>query len=103
MPSLIEDILWPLFPCAGCVLLTDACGWFAWPAALQIESGDWRYDARKSMLVWEMDLIDQTNKSGAMEFVVPATDAGSFFPIEVRRSGRAMPHLVGVPLSDAGS
>lgn len=50
---------------------------------MQIEDGDWRYDSRKSMLVWGIDLIDQTNKSGAMEFVVPATDSGSFFPIEV--------------------
>lgn len=40
------------------------------------------------MLVWELDLIDNTNKSGAMEFVVPAADASSFFPIEVRCAGQ---------------
>ena len=56
--------------------------------ALQIENGDWRYDARKSQLVWEIDIIDQTNRTGAMEFVVPATDAGSFFPIEVGWQGQ---------------
>ena len=36
------------------------------------------------MLVWSIDLIDDTNRSGSMEFVVPATDADSFYPVEVR-------------------
>jgi hypothetical protein len=35
------------------------------------------------MLLWTIDHIDQTNQSGSMEFVVPAADGDSFYPIEV--------------------
>ena len=55
--------------------------------ALQID-GDWRYDSRHSQLVWSIDLIDASNRSGAAEFVVPATDPGTFFPVEVSFSAQ---------------
>lgn len=51
-------------------------------AALQID-GEWRFDSRAGTLIWSIDLIDDTNRSGAMEFVVPATDAEHFYPIEL--------------------
>ncbi len=50
--------------------------------------GDWRYDSRHSLLVWSIDLIDNANRSGAAEFVVPATDPGTFFPVEVSFSAQ---------------
>lgn len=40
---------------------------------------------RRSCLVWSLELVDASNKSGSMEFVVPAAQADAFFPIEVRR------------------
>ena len=49
--------------------------------AAQID-GDWRYDMRKSCLVWSIELIDNTNRTGSAEFVVPAAPADTFFPIE---------------------
>lgn len=52
------------------------------PSVNQID-GDWRFDSKRSVLVWSIDLIDDTNRSGSMEFVVPATDSESFFPVEV--------------------
>lgn len=55
------------------------------PVVNQID-GDWRYDLRKSTLEWSIDLIDNTNRSGSMEFVVPAADPSSFFPIDVNFS-----------------
>ena len=45
--------------------------------------GDWRYDARRSMLLCTIELIDNTNRSGSMEFVVPGADTEVFFPIEI--------------------
>ena len=54
---------------------------------LQID-GDWRYDSRHSLLVWSIDLVDNANRSGAAEFVVPATDPGTFFPVEVSFSAQ---------------
>ena len=45
--------------------------------------GDWQYDPRKSLLLWRIDLIDDSNKSGSMEFVVPVTRPESFFPVNV--------------------
>ncbi|CAO2815311.1 unnamed protein product [Amaranthus hypochondriacus] len=53
------------------------------PNVTQIE-GDWRYDARNSVFEWSIVLIDDSNRSGALEFVVPAADPSSFFPISVR-------------------
>ena len=48
-------------------------------------NGDHHYNARKGLLLWTIDLIDKTNSSGAMEFVVsPAAPSDSFFPVEVR-------------------
>jgi hypothetical protein len=50
---------------------------------LQVD-GDWRFDSRRSALVWSIDLIDNTNRSGSLEFVVPACDPEVFYPVEVR-------------------
>ncbi|CAL5421719.1 unnamed protein product [Camellia sinensis] len=46
--------------------------------------GEWRYDSRNSILQWSILLIDNSNRSGSMEFVVPPVDASVFFPISVR-------------------
>ena len=37
--------------------------------AMQVD-GDWRYDARRSSMLWTIDLVDDQNRSGSMEFVV---------------------------------
>uniref|UniRef100_A0A6N2MPW7 Coatomer subunit delta n=1 Tax=Salix viminalis TaxID=40686 RepID=A0A6N2MPW7_SALVM len=55
------------------------------PSVRQID-GEWRYDSRNSILEWSILLIDNSNHSGAMEFVVPPADSSSFFPISVRFS-----------------
>ncbi|KAK3162385.1 hypothetical protein QOZ80_1BG0088920 [Eleusine coracana subsp. coracana] len=55
------------------------------PSVRQID-GEWKYDSRNALLEWSVILIDQSNRSGSMEFVVPAADPSSFFPISVRFS-----------------
>ncbi|KAH7516228.1 hypothetical protein FEM48_Zijuj10G0113000 [Ziziphus jujuba var. spinosa] len=55
------------------------------PGVRQID-GEWRYDSRNSILEWSILLIDNSNRSGSMEFVVPAADSSIFFPISVRFS-----------------
>ena len=45
--------------------------------------GDWRYDARKSIMLWSIDIIDASNRTGSLEFVVPNTRPESFFPVTV--------------------
>ncbi|KAG6754381.1 hypothetical protein POTOM_042420 [Populus tomentosa] len=55
------------------------------PSVRQID-GEWRYDSRNSILEWSILLIDNSNRSGSMEFVVPPADSSSFFPISVRFS-----------------
>jgi len=52
------------------------------PRVSQVD-GDWRYDPRRSVMLWTIDLIDDQNRSGSLEFVVPACDSGVFFPVEV--------------------
>ncbi|XP_010452406.1 PREDICTED: coatomer subunit delta [Camelina sativa] len=46
--------------------------------------GDWRYDPRNSVLEWSILLIDDSNRGGSMEFVVPPADSSAFFPISVQ-------------------
>ncbi|XP_062118917.1 lysine--tRNA ligase, chloroplastic/mitochondrial-like [Humulus lupulus] len=41
------------------------------------------FDPRNSVLEWSILLIDNLNRSGSMEFVVPPTDSSVFFPISV--------------------
>jgi len=53
------------------------------PNVKQVD-GEWRYDARNSILEWSILLIDSSNRSGSMEFVVPPADSSVFFPISVR-------------------
>mmetsp|Transcript_32311 Transcript_32311/g.91609 ORF Transcript_32311/g.91609 Transcript_32311/m.91609 type:complete len:516 (-) Transcript_32311:29-1576(-) len=52
------------------------------PSITQVD-GDYRFDSRKGMLLWTVDLIDSANSSGSMEFKVPSVDPDSFFPVEV--------------------
>ena len=49
---------------------------------LQVD-GDWRYDSRRGVVLWTIDMIDDANRSGAMEFVTPSSDSDSFFPIDI--------------------
>ncbi|MQM04256.1 hypothetical protein Taro_037050 [Colocasia esculenta] len=53
------------------------------PSVRQVD-GEWRYDPRSSTLEWSILLIDSSNRSGSMEFVVPPTDTLAFFPINIR-------------------
>ncbi|KAK4800419.1 hypothetical protein SAY86_020906 [Trapa natans] len=53
------------------------------PNVRQID-GEWRYDSRNSILQWSILLIDNSNRSGSMEFVVPPADSSAFFPISVQ-------------------
>uniref|UniRef100_A0A452Z1N8 Coatomer subunit delta n=1 Tax=Aegilops tauschii subsp. strangulata TaxID=200361 RepID=A0A452Z1N8_AEGTS len=43
----------------------------------------YRYDPRNSVLEWSIILIDQSNRSGSMEFIVPPADPSTFFPISI--------------------
>mmetsp|Transcript_14112 Transcript_14112/g.35607 ORF Transcript_14112/g.35607 Transcript_14112/m.35607 type:complete len:525 (-) Transcript_14112:236-1810(-) len=52
------------------------------PSVSQVD-GDYRFDSRKGLLLWSIDMIDSANSSGAMEFKVPAVDSDAFFPVEV--------------------
>ncbi|KAG9439591.1 hypothetical protein H6P81_019756 [Aristolochia fimbriata] len=52
------------------------------PSVQQVD-GEWRYDPRNSVLEWSILLIDNSNRSGSMEFVVPPVDLSVFFPINV--------------------
>jgi hypothetical protein len=53
------------------------------PKLNQID-GEWRYDAKSSVFLWSILLIDNSNRSGSMEFIVPAADSSIFFPVSVR-------------------
>lgn len=45
--------------------------------------GDYKHDSRKNILHWNHPIIDASNKSGAIEFSVPASIIGDFFPVQL--------------------
>ena len=53
------------------------------PPTVNKIDGDHRYDSRRHVLYWDITLIDESNRNGSMEFVVPATESEAFFPISV--------------------
>ncbi|KAL3570209.1 hypothetical protein D5086_027458 [Populus alba] len=53
------------------------------PNVRQID-GEWKYDARNSILEWSILLIDNSNRSGSMEFVVPSGDSSHSSPLLVQ-------------------
>ncbi|KAH7545996.1 hypothetical protein FEM48_Zijuj01G0154100 [Ziziphus jujuba var. spinosa] len=55
------------------------------PNVRQID-GEWRYNSRNSIFEWAILLIDDSNRSGSVELVVPAADSSVFFPISVQFS-----------------
>eukprot|EP00244_Chara_vulgaris_P014127 TRINITY_DN863_c0_g1_i1.p1 TRINITY_DN863_c0_g1~~TRINITY_DN863_c0_g1_i1.p1 ORF type:complete len:315 (+),score=62.07 TRINITY_DN863_c0_g1_i1:40-945(+) len=54
------------------------------PPSVNEVDGEWRYDARRSVLEWVVEHIDNTNRNGSLEFVVPAADTSVFFPMDVK-------------------
>ncbi len=58
------------------------------PVHWQVD-GDYHYDSRKQTLLWTVDLIDDSNRQGAMEFVISsAANPDSFFPVDVSFSAQ---------------
>lgn len=53
----------------------------------QVE-GDTHYDSRKGQLLWTIDLLDDSNRSGALEFVVPACNPDAFLPVHLNFSSQ---------------
>ncbi|KAJ6648607.1 Coatomer subunit delta [Pseudolycoriella hygida] len=50
--------------------------------------GDYHHDSRKNILQWNIPVIDAANKAGSMEFSVPASIPGDFFPVQVSFSAK---------------
>nr|GMD08013.1 coatomer subunit delta-like [Ipomoea batatas] len=68
---------------AGAIPFDALTAWRALKSTARIREG---YDSRNSILEWSIVLIDASNRSGSLEFVVPAVDPSSFFPISARFS-----------------
>lgn len=45
--------------------------------------GEYHVDSRKNILQWKLPIIDKANKSGSMEFFVPSSIPGDFFPLQI--------------------
>mmetsp|Transcript_36158 Transcript_36158/g.88996 ORF Transcript_36158/g.88996 Transcript_36158/m.88996 type:complete len:520 (+) Transcript_36158:188-1747(+) len=63
------------------VYVSVPCG--AQPNITDVAEGDARFNGKKGMVEWKVDLIDDSNRNGSMEFTVPDSDLDSFFPISV--------------------
>lgn len=52
--------------------------------------GSYRHNAQEGTLLWFMDLLDQSNKTGSLEFNIASRDAEAFFPITVTFASRQL-------------
>jgi hypothetical protein len=52
--------------------------------------GDYNHDSRKNLLHWSLPVIDAGNKQGSMEFTVPSSIPGDFFPVDVSFSSKTL-------------
>lgn len=50
--------------------------------------GDYHHDSRKNVLQWNLPVIDASSKQGSMEFTVPNSIPGDFFPLDVSFSSK---------------
>lgn len=50
--------------------------------------GDWRFDSRSTCVLWTLDLIDDSNRTGSMECVVSGTSGQACFPVTVSFSAK---------------
>jgi len=53
------------------------------PVVGEIGVGSTDFDSKKGVLFWRIPLIDDSNKSGSMEFNVPNAPNSAFFPVQV--------------------
>lgn len=52
--------------------------------------GSYKHNPSNGELLWEIDLIDQSNTSGSLEFNISQKDADAFFPIVVSFSSQQL-------------
>jgi len=45
--------------------------------------GEYLYEPRRNLLLWQLTVVDASNKTGSMEFSVQAAHVSDFFPIQV--------------------
>jgi len=72
------------------VTITIPLGTAAPPTVLSVDSGTHRHSRTTEELVWELDLIDESNKSASLEFSVPQCSTDVFFPIQVRFASKQL-------------
>merc|ERR1719263_1694072 len=58
--------------------------------------GDYQLDHRNQCLVWQNELVDDTNRSGSMEFVLSNVDPEGIYPIEVEFASQNLFCQIGV-------
>lgn len=50
--------------------------------------GTYTHESRKNQLVWNLPIIDDTNKNGSLEFNAPRAIPNDFFPVIVTFSSK---------------
>ena len=58
------------------------------PQVNSCEFGDYQVDSRNGCLHWQIELVDDDNRSGSMEFVLSNADPDGIYPIELMFSSR---------------
>mmetsp|Transcript_1543 Transcript_1543/g.2111 ORF Transcript_1543/g.2111 Transcript_1543/m.2111 type:complete len:519 (+) Transcript_1543:206-1762(+) len=53
------------------------------PPSIQSIDGNSRHNPRDGTLSWQIDMIDNSNRSGSLEFVIACRDPEAFFPLSV--------------------
>lgn len=65
------------------VMIAIPLGTNAMPQIISMDTGNHRHNRSQEELIWEIALIDSSNKTGTLEFNVQQKDSDAFFPINV--------------------
>jgi len=71
------------------------------PSIISCDTGTHRHSRSTMELVWEIELIDSSNKSASLEFTVPQKDPEAFFPIQVNFASKQL--NAGLDIAGVGS
>ena len=58
--------------------------------------GDYQLNSQSACLVWQNELVDESNRNGSMEFVLSNVDPDGIYPIEVHFSSQRLFCQIGV-------
>jgi predicted RNA-binding protein len=60
------------------------------PTISECQEGDYEYQRTKSLFVWTIPVVDESNRAASLEFSTPNGQENHFFPVQVRFTSKQL-------------